>query len=348
MPSDCGASRRAVLVTANRWNAEWVEAAPAGRVDRMGLLAALGRLGWETVLANTTRAPLNPFAGRHSLLESLDPWRAMRLLLGRPRPDVLLCCYEAAALLPVLLRRVCRFRGAIILHDLGEPEGWRLRRWMQDIVVPRADAVVVLSTAQRDDVLRIWRPPGVVRVILDYVDTEFFRADPGVADEDVVLSVGDDGARDYATLLAAGVGKLVLKTRLVADGPGRRVIRERITDAALRELYQRARVVALPLLPRNGAGGVTAFLEAAAMGRAIVVSRSPGLADYALHEETCLVVPAGDPAALREAVERLRGDAGLRARLGAGARAFVEEHCSHAAHAAGWVGIFEDVLEKKK
>lgn len=338
--------QRVVLVTANRWSAEWTEPAPRGRVDRMGLLAALTRLGWPATLANTTPAPLNPFAGRHSLLESLDPVRALRLLLGRGRADVLLCCYEGAALLPLLLRGLCRFRGAVILHDLGEPAGWRLRRWVQDRVVPRADAVVVLSTAQRDEVLKLWRPRGAVRVILDYVDTGFFRPAPEGAEEALVLSVGDDGARDYPTLLAAAEGAgwpLLLKTRLVAPAPGRTVIAERISDGALRALYARARVVALPLVPRNGAGGVTAFLEAAAMGRAIVVSASPGLADYARHEETCLVVPAGDAAALRGAIGRLLGDAGLRARLGAGARGFVERHCSHAAHAAGWVRIFEEV-----
>ena len=53
------------------------------------------------------------------------------------------------------------------------------------------------------------------------------------------------------------------------------------------------------------------------------------------HEETGLVVPAGDAAALAAALRRLHGDPELRARLGAAGRAAVARGYSHADWAAG-------------
>ena len=52
------------------------------------------------------------------------------------------------------------------------------------------------------------------------------------------------------------------------------------------------------------------------------------------HERTGLIVPAGDADALSSALKRLHGDAALRARLGAAARAAVASY-THEAWAAG-------------
>ncbi len=63
-----------------------------------------------------------------------------------------------------------------------------------------------------------------------------------------------------------------------------------------------------------------AALEAAAAGKPVVASDIGGLKDIVADEETGLLVPAGDRAALRAALERLLGDADLRARMGEAAR----------------------------
>ena len=62
-------------------------------------------------------------------------------------------------------------------------------------------------------------------------------------------------------------------------------------------------------------------LEAMDAGVPVVASRIGGLADIVRDGETGLLVPPGDVPALAAAMERLLGDARLRARLGAAARA---------------------------
>jgi len=65
-----------------------------------------------------------------------------------------------------------------------------------------------------------------------------------------------------------------------------------------------------------------------AHGRPVVASAVGGLRDLVVDGETGLLVPPNDPAALRTALERLLGDAGLRNRLGAAARERAAEHLS--------------------
>ncbi len=62
-------------------------------------------------------------------------------------------------------------------------------------------------------------------------------------------------------------------------------------------------------------------LEAMAVGRPVVATGTGGSAEYLVHEENALLVPKQDPPALRAAIERLRDEPELRARLVDGGRA---------------------------
>ena len=93
----------------------------------------------------------------------------------------------------------------------------------------------------------------------------------------------------------------------------------------LGELYERSAVVACPS-HREGFGVVCA--EAMAYGRPVVASAVNGLLDLVVPEETGLLVPPRDVAALRAALERLLEDVELRRRLGVAARERIRKHFS--------------------
>jgi glycosyltransferase involved in cell wall biosynthesis len=106
-------------------------------------------------------------------------------------------------------------------------------------------------------------------------------------------------------------------------------LRGGVPFAELRELYARAACVVLP--QRNDSyaygsegGGLTALLEAMAMGKPIVASERAILPDYVDDGVEALLVPAEDPAAMREAIERVLANPELARSLGAAARARVE------------------------
>ena len=73
--------------------------------------------------------------------------------------------------------------------------------------------------------------------------------------------------------------------------------------------------------------------EAFDQGVPVIATTAVGAAAGGLvrHEETGLVVPAGDAPALAAALRRLHDDPALRARLGAAGRAAVAAGHSHAA-----------------
>jgi glycosyltransferase involved in cell wall biosynthesis len=68
-------------------------------------------------------------------------------------------------------------------------------------------------------------------------------------------------------------------------------------------------------------GMSNSLLEACAAGIAPIVSDIPSNREVVTDDESALVVPYGDPARLRAALERLRDDPALRTRLAKGARA---------------------------
>jgi glycosyltransferase involved in cell wall biosynthesis len=84
--------------------------------------------------------------------------------------------------------------------------------------------------------------------------------------------------------------------------------------------------------------------QAIACGVPLVTADTPAARELLVHEESALLVPPGDAAALADAVRLLAGDANLARRLGAGGRAAYEAKASEAVLGAQWRGIIERLL----
>lgn len=69
------------------------------------------------------------------------------------------------------------------------------------------------------------------------------------------------------------------------------------------------------LLPSRLEGFGMPAAEAISCGAATIVADNGGIHTFGRHDENCWIVPANDPRAIVDAVERLAGDAGLRERL---------------------------------
>ncbi|TML50992.1 MAG: glycosyltransferase family 4 protein [Actinobacteria bacterium] len=202
--------------------------------------------------------------------------------------------------------------------ELGRRAPWLARR-----ILRRARLTLCASNALADAARELGA--GEVRVIGSGVEVP-----PTVGEEATppeVLYAGRLSAeKGILDLLAAADNGM--KLTIAGDGP----LRERVPGALgfvphdeLGPLYDRAAVVAVPSR-REGFG--VACAEAMAHGRPVVASAVGGLLDLVVDEETGLLVPPGDVAALREALRRLLADQELRARLGANARRRAEETLS--------------------
>jgi len=88
-------------------------------------------------------------------------------------------------------------------------------------------------------------------------------------------------------------------------------------------MWRDAHIALLPTTYHEGLPKT--LLEAAACARPLIATDNPGCREVVMHEENGLVVPARDPGALADAIERLGADADMRRRMGESGRRIVEE-----------------------
>jgi glycosyltransferase involved in cell wall biosynthesis len=84
--------------------------------------------------------------------------------------------------------------------------------------------------------------------------------------------------------------------------------------------------------------------QALACGVPLVTADTPGARELLADDESALLVPAGDPAALAAAVERLRSDRELAGRIAEGGLAAYRAHASETVLGNRWRSLIEGVL----
>src|SRR6266568_7941041 len=106
--------------------------------------------------------------------------------------------------------------------------------------------------------------------------------------------------------------------------------------SAIMQAWSRCAIALIPSICPDACP--TVAMEAMAMGRPIVASRIGGLMDILVDGQTGLLVPPGDPQALREAIQCLLDDAGRRQGMG-----MIAKQCVVAFQAKSVVPRIEDV-----
>jgi glycosyltransferase involved in cell wall biosynthesis len=166
------------------------------------------------------------------------------------------------------------------------------------------------------------------------VDTHRFRPSDRPAEVDVAM-VGADPHRDHELVLRVAGRMPDVSYRVIAadeaalpsDRPPNVQVDTSVPFARATEALERARVVALPVRQNSYSGATTVLLQALALGKPVVVTRTRAIAEgYGLVDgETCRFVPAGDAAALERALAELLADPDAAAALGRRGRTLVEE-----------------------
>ncbi|MCK6552620.1 glycosyltransferase [Myxococcota bacterium] len=238
-------------------------------------------------------------------------------------------------------------------NRLGSPKYTAIQT-AETALARRADAVIALCEGIRTELVLRGVPKEQLFVVPNGVDTERFS--PCTRDESVAARWGLTGKtvvgylgtfapfegvrylvealielvreRDELRGLVVGEGATYELCRAMAERAGvadRIVHPGKVPPADVPGLYSVVDVLAYPRDRQRITELVTPLkpLEAMAMGKAVVVSDVGGLLELVEDGVTGLVHRAEDPSDLAQKLRRLADDPGLRARLGAAARAHV-------------------------
>ncbi len=171
----------------------------------------------------------------------------------------------------------------------------------------------------------------------------------------VILAVGTLGPRKgHRHLLEALHGLRSLPWTLVicGEGPDRHALEDRARDLSIADRvrflgqvsrseigrYFGAADVFVHVALIEAAGNV--ILESQASGCATIASDSGGPPEYIVAGETGLIVPPGDPVALRHALETVLVNPALRQQMGATARRIAEAHYAYPRMIADLIGVY--------
>ena len=216
----------------------------------------------------------------------------------------------------------------LLNHPLNARRIWTTRRLLARL------RNVLFGEAEKPPMLAAFGLPASAVAVHQFgVDTDFWSPEPAVPRR-LVLAVGNDGRRDFATLLAAAPhipAEIHIVTRLPLPAPlPPNVIHHagswhapEISDAELRALYRQARCVVVPLIPTEQPSGQSVTLQAMACGCPVVLTETDGLwtREYLHDGENIFFTPPRDRHALAAKIGMVLSDAACAEKLGAAARA---------------------------
>jgi glycosyltransferase involved in cell wall biosynthesis len=283
--------------------------------------------------------------GGHPALFAYDPLPLLRLMRRRRFDHIDVheepCSLAAAEVR--LLRRVLQPRSTLLLYSAQNiPKRYPLPfRRFEASALGQAAGVYVCNRAA-GEILQAKGFRGTVGLLPLGVDVQRFTPNGQAADETPrrPLLVGYVGRltpeKGVDVLLRATAGQRAWNLVVIGDGPARGHL-ERLTRALdlaaqvefvpslphqdLPELYRRLDVLAVPSVPtpRWQEQFCRVAVEAMASAVPVVASASGALPDVV--GDAGVLVPAGDPAALRDALRELAAHPGRRRELGERGRA---------------------------
>ena len=298
-------------------------------LEREGPPAAWARIAGRIV--NDTVSRLGGYGGDFGgVFDALGPAR---------EADVVFSTVDTVGIPLVALRGARLLCAPILYAAIGLPERLAtLRTQAVQRVFARAlgaaAAIVAYSRYEVDQLERWLTKQGcaVPVVFVPFgVDTDYFRPLSAVAPEVDVVSIGRDPFRDFGLLIEQAARLPRRRFRIVTTGERRRAltrlppnveVEADISFDLIRQRLAAARVVALPIRPNTYSGATTVLLQAMAIGRPIVVSRTEAIASgYGLsHQDNCLLVEPGDREGFERSVLDLLSDDHGAMRLGGRAR----------------------------
>ena len=210
----------------------------------------------------------------------------------------------------------------ILCGAVNYPIGSGIRRQWTSSLLARMQPVLFAGSEKEELSRRFSLTPEEISVGWFGVDENFWQPPVENSPRNAVLAVGNDGRRDYATLLESArmlpqisftiITRISAPNDLPANVKWRRGdwSKQVVSDLELRELYQRATCVVVPLKESPQPSGQSVAMQAMMCDAPVVHTRTSGWwgAEVIRDGKEVLLVPPSDPSALAEAIVSANSD----------------------------------------
>jgi glycosyltransferase involved in cell wall biosynthesis len=266
--------------------------------------------------------------------------QVLEAFYNRKKYDAVISWSERRAFLFALLLKLARSRAkhVAMMYWMSKPKQAFFLRFAQSHI----HKIITWSSVQAEYAIQHLKIPRQKFKLVGYpVDQKYWTPTMRIAD--LICSVGSE-MRDYSTLIKALDGldikcHIAAKQIRIIEGNSTKevsvetfgVLPENVTigyknHSDLRTLYSQSRFVVIPLMPSDTDNGVTSILEAMAMGKTVICSRTKGQVDVIQEGKTGIFVPQGDHLALRDAILNLWNHPEIAEQMGKEARRYIEQH----------------------
>jgi glycosyltransferase involved in cell wall biosynthesis len=320
----------------------------AGRRYRLEYLDLSDYLGNATVVDYDP-----PWMHDHRSIRSLEQkthmdfywsWKIARMVDQQGYDLVISMSERAAVPLGLTLDRRVR-QIAILLNGLSP-------KWLNVIrllgVHRRWDRIIVYSRSEAEALRCVLRlKPNKVVTVLNYVDLNFFdpaQVEPSTNVERPFIMSQGVAKRDYPTLIEAMRLLPHIECHISAvsawdmyagsrDGqplPDNVIMKDYNHPMVIREAMLRCRFMVIPVQPDVGmwCSGSTSVMQGQAMGKPVIVTYLPGIAEYVVNSETGFVVEGHNPPRLAEKIDYLWKNPDIADEMGRKAREWVHKNFS--------------------
>jgi glycosyltransferase involved in cell wall biosynthesis len=253
--------------------------------------------------------------------------------------------------------------------------GSMLVRFIERTLALWTDCIVVVSEQQREEIVERFKIGGMDRVSVIPLGLELaellaqtepdrtLRQSLGWTEKHVV--VGYVGRlvpiKDLETLIAGFETFAEREPRarllLVGDGDLRVALESRVRSLGLKgvgrfvgwrqDLTRVYGAMDVVVLTSRNEGTPVSVIEALAAGVPVVATAVGGVPDVIRHEETGILIPAGNPVALAGELERLTSDVNLRQRITMTGRSDVEQRFGRARLVSDIAGLYCRLLKMR-
>lgn len=251
--------------------------------------------------------------------------------------DTIFCSTDGIGMGIIFWKRLGFIKADIIFMAQALPERikyfrrlWPIRAFISWLLQKASTILTFTDAAQSDFSADFKLSKNKLKTLPFGIDENFWKKIPEIKEENFIISIGNDGNRDYQTLVEALPENINLKiiTKRKIDKKNKLVdILSGLPNEEVRDLYNKSLFAVIPSIKlKNESPGQSTAMQLMACGKAVIIPRLPTMEEIFTDNVDCLFYEPENAADLLEKIKTLFNNKVLRDKIASGGHKKVIEN----------------------